>query len=331
MKLTEGEFLDAESMDVLATAYRARPATRADLAALLEPDAAARLDDTLLALRRAGFVRLTGERLELESPYTSFVALSQARVQRLEAETARTVAMMQALPLLIRNWDLGEAPEGEEHPLAAVVVHGRENHWEVWRRHLAEEQPERPSWVLPDLGMLREDFPWRAEEVAGGAATGSARVIVRPSDIDDAANQELVAVSAALGVEVRVLDELPSWFYVDADRVAGFPVNWGEAWPTSMILVRTPPIIAALGELFDSLWRRAEPAVPARSGWEPVIRLLAQGMTDEAVARFLGLDVRTVRRRVADAMEELGATSRFALGSAWERRRAAAPPRSPTP
>ncbi|MFZ2964113.1 MAG: hypothetical protein WA006_05450 [Rhodoglobus sp.] len=169
------------------------------------------------------------------------------------------------------------------------------------------------------------------EDAAGGVTAGSARVIVRPSDIEDAANQDLVAVSAALGVEVRVLDELPSWFYVDAGRVAGFPVDWGEAWPTSKILVRTPPIIAALGELFDSLWRRAEPAVPVRSGWEPVIRLLGQGMTDEAVARFLGLDVRTVRRRVADAMEELGATSRFGLGAAWERRRAAAPPRSPTP
>ena len=325
MKLTEGEFLDAESMDVLATAYRARPATRAELAALLEPDAAARLDASLRALRRAGFVRFDGERLELESPYTSFVALSQARIQRLESETARTVAMMQALPLLIRNWDLGEAPDGEEHPLAAIVVHGRENHWEVWRRHLAEEQPARPSWVLPDLAMLREDFPWRAEEVTGEAAGGSARVIVRPGDLDDAANQELVAVSAAFGVEVRVLDELPSWFYVDANRLAGLPVDWGEAWPTSMILVRTPPIVTALGVLFESLWRHAEPAVAVRSGWEPVIRLLAQGMTDEAVARFLGLDVRTVRRRVADAMDDLGATSRFALGAAWERRRAAAP------
>jgi DNA-binding NarL/FixJ family response regulator len=52
-----------------------------------------------------------------------------------------------------------------------------------------------------------------------------------------------------------------------------------------------------------------------------VVRLLAQGMTDEAVGRYLGLDVRTVRRRVADAMDELGASSRFMLGAAWERRR----------
>lgn len=320
MKLTETHFLDSESMDVLATAYRARPAVRADLAALLEPESAARLDATLTALARAGFVRVEGERLLLESPYAAFVAVSQARVERLQAETARTVAMMEALPLLIRNWDLGEARDGEDHPLAAVVVHGRQSHWEVWRRHLLEEHPEQPSWVLPDLAMLREDFPWRAADLAGTTAR-RARVLVRPGDIEDAANHELVAVSAALGIEVRVLDDLPSWFYVDADQLVGLPVDWGESWPTSMILVRTPPILAAMNELFASLWSRAEPAIPVDAGWEPVIRLLAQGMTDEAVARFLGLDVRTVRRRVADAMDELGATSRFALGAAWERRR----------
>lgn len=320
MNLTETHFLDAESMDVLATAYRARPATRAALAALLEPESAARLDATLMALGHAGFVRFEGERLLLESPYTAFVAVSQARLERLQAETARTVAMMGALPVLIRNWDLGEARDGEDHPLAAVVVHGRQNHWEVWRRHLIEDHPEQPSWVLPDLAMLREDFPWRAADLAE-TTTRRARVLVRP---EEAANHELVAVSAALGIEVRVLEALPSWFYVDADQLVGLPVDWGESWPTSMILVRTPPIVAAMNHLFDSLWSRAEPAITAEAGWGPVVRLLAQGMTDEAVARFLGLDVRTVRRRVADAMDELGATSRFVLGAAWERRRGGA-------
>jgi hypothetical protein len=338
MNLTAPGFLDAATLDLLAVAYRARPGTVAELTELLEPDAAAHLEPALRVLRDAGFVRIEGERLEFESVYAAFIAASHDRIARLQADTAQTVAMMQALPHLIRNWDLGEAEVDAGHPLAARLVHGREHHWQTWQRHLAERAPDRPSWVLPDLRAVREDFPWVAADVSartlagadasrgadgqrGAAASGRARVIVRPSDLEDAANAELVAVSAALGVEVRVLDDLPGWFYVDASHLAGLPVTWGESWPTTMVLIETPPVIAALNLVFDSLWRRAVPVIAVEHGWEPVIRLLAQGMTDEAIGRYLGLDVRTVRRRVADAMDELGASSRFMLGAAWERRR----------
>lgn len=74
-------------------------------------------------------MRVTGTQLSLESPYAAFIAISVSRVERLQAETMRTVTMMESLPLLIRNWDLGEAEQGTEHPLVARVVHGRENHW----------------------------------------------------------------------------------------------------------------------------------------------------------------------------------------------------------
>lgn len=321
MNRTAPPFLDAATLDLLAVAYRARPSTVTELAELLEPDAAAGLERALRVLRDAGFLRLEGDRLEFESVYAAFIAASEARISRLQADTDQTVAMMESLPHLIRNWDLGEAEVGASHPLAARLVHGREHHWQIWQHHLAERTPDHPSWVLPDLRALREDFPWVASDVAGSDAARRARVIVRPADLEDAANHELVAVSAALGVEVRVLDDLPGWFYVDASHLAGLPVTWGESWPTTMVLIETPPVIAALNLVFDELWRRAVPAITVEHGWEPVIRLLAQGMTDEAVGRYLGLDVRTVRRRVADAMEELGASSRFMLGAAWERRR----------
>jgi DNA-binding NarL/FixJ family response regulator len=41
---------------------------------------------------------------------------------------------------------------------------------------------------------------------------------------------------------------------------------------------------------------------------------LAGGAKDEQIARALGMSVRTVRRRVADLMDELGADSRFQAG-----------------
>lgn len=318
MEPTETPLLDAESMAVLGVAYRARPESVAELTGLLDAALLDRLPESLRALERAGFVRIRSGRLALESPYMAYIAISQARASRLQAETERTVTLMESLPFLIRNWDLGEARPGEEHPLVATIVHGHEDHWPVWQRHLTEDAPDQPSWVLPDLATVREIVARHGDEIEHAGREG--RVLVRPEELHDPANHELVVTAAQLGIEVRVLDDLPGWFYVAPGSLAGLPVEWGERSPASILLIRTPPVISALAFVFEMLWRRATPAIVTERGWEPVIELLAQGMTDGAVARFLGLDVRTVRRRVAQASDELGVTSRFGLGVEWGRR-----------
>ncbi|MCM1965674.1 helix-turn-helix transcriptional regulator [Streptomyces sp. G1] len=45
-----------------------------------------------------------------------------------------------------------------------------------------------------------------------------------------------------------------------------------------------------------------------------IIALLAQGHTDESIAKRLGVSQRTARRIAADLMERLGARSRFEAG-----------------
>ncbi|MGI5530482.1 response regulator transcription factor [Streptomyces syringium] len=45
-----------------------------------------------------------------------------------------------------------------------------------------------------------------------------------------------------------------------------------------------------------------------------IVRLLAAGLKDEAIARRLGMSLRTARRHIADIMETLGAESRFQAG-----------------
>lgn len=47
---------------------------------------------------------------------------------------------------------------------------------------------------------------------------------------------------------------------------------------------------------------------------ERVARLLSTGLDDRAVARAEGIDIRTVRRRVALLMEGLGSRTRFQAG-----------------
>jgi DNA-binding NarL/FixJ family response regulator len=86
------------------------------------------------------------------------------------------------------------------------------------------------------------------------------------------------------------------------------------------ILVRQPAIVGALKLLFERYWEQATP-LPDFDSRKPrvdirgsLLRQLAAGAKDEQIARTLGLSLRTVRRRVADLMIELGADTRFQAG-----------------
>ncbi|MFK5634458.1 hypothetical protein [Ornithinimicrobium sp. LYQ103] len=90
------------------------------------------------------------------------------------------------------------------------------------------------------------------------------------------------------------------------------------------LLMRPASVIRAFVTLFEELWRRAEPVLaqgpsaPAQT--VKLLELLALGFKDEAIARQLGLSLRTVRRRISVLMDEHGADTRFQLGLAVSRR-----------
>ena len=64
--------------------------------------------------------------------------------------------------------------------------------------------------------------------------------------------------------------------------------------------------------------RHKSPAPPAQDAH--LLALMAAGLKDEVVARQLGLSLRTVRRRIARLMDELGADTRFQAGIEAARR-----------
>ena len=88
-------------------------------------------------------------------------------------------------------------------------------------------------------------------------------------------------------------------------------------------VVRSVEELETLSALAERLWERGtavrqlrrNPAAPTRRPrTEIVLRLLAEGLTDDAIARRLGCSVRTVRNDVASAMAALDARSRFQAG-----------------
>lgn len=116
-------------------------------------------------------------------------------------------------------------------------------------------------------------------------------------------------------VELRVDPLISERFMVIDDDIA----LTGHA--SQMAVVRAPVLLSLLGDLFEHVWSRAE---QRPRGWKApfslteqektVLRMAAEGMTDEVIGRRLGLTSRTVRRHMANVMGRIGAHSRLQAG-----------------
>jgi DNA-binding transcriptional ArsR family regulator len=123
------------------------------------------------------------------------------------------------------------------------------------------------------------------------------------------------------GEHVRILASVPSRLAIMGTTAALVPESWGLNTDRRLV-VRQEGIIAALTLLFDNLWERAmsvpgldgQAADEGSGGRRMLLDQLAGGAKDEQIARALGLSLRTVRRRVAAILDELGVDSRFQAG-----------------
>ncbi|MCZ4507641.1 helix-turn-helix transcriptional regulator, partial [Streptomyces sp. ActVer] len=123
-----------------------------------------------------------------------------------------------------------------------------------------------------------------------------------------------------LGEQARVLPSVPLKLLVVDGCRAMLPLTASAAGGYCAVVVWHSAVTEALQKLFEMAWQQATPlGQTAGNGELPegervLIRLLAAGMKDEAVARHLGVSLRTLRRRVSELQERLGAASRFQLG-----------------
>jgi DNA-binding CsgD family transcriptional regulator len=128
--------------------------------------------------------------------------------------------------------------------------------------------------------------------------------------------KELVAA----GAEVRITPSLPLRLIIVDREVAVVPLDPTDGTAGALV-VRDPGTITAMLALFESYWRTARELSDDQRQTEctplerAILRQLAMGAKDEAVARQFGLSVRTLRRGIADMMERLQARSRFELGA----------------
>lgn len=174
-----------------------------------------------------------------------------------------------------------------------------------------------------DLCFLRPDqwrFPSESEmAVAVGNAVREGRRVraIYPARALTEA-PEMLRTRAEIGEEIGVVPSVFTRMVVVGPRRAILPEPLGVGSETRVV-IRQPCIVGILQAYFDELWEaatRVESDGTLGPGEQRRLLLaeLADGVKDEAIARNLDLSLRTVRRRVAALMTELGVDTRFQAG-----------------
>ncbi|MDQ0750085.1 DNA-binding CsgD family transcriptional regulator [Streptomyces africanus] len=122
-------------------------------------------------------------------------------------------------------------------------------------------------------------------------------------------------------VEYRTIDELVERLIICDETVAFIPARDDQQVALEL---RHPGLVRYLIKVFEYLWDRAVPmstGAPYEAASDgiteiqhSIAKLLVEGHVDEAIARRLGMNVRTCRAHIAKLASALGSGSRAQLG-----------------
>ncbi|WP_433419788.1 helix-turn-helix transcriptional regulator [Microtetraspora malaysiensis] len=290
------------------------------------PELAAHTGRTTVALRRAcsrleslGLVsRMAGRpvRYVPTRPDVAVAALISRREEGLAQARLAALALLAETPRTenLAPEELVEVVQGQ----AAVV-----------QRFTQLQQTATEELLVLDRPPYAQDpSQQNAPEMERLAHGLLVRGIYDASALEIPGKLRLAQESAAAGEQARVSPDVPMKLAIADRRTAILPLSAdASAHADSAVIVHSSSLLDALVTLFEVLWRSALPlpifdarARPADLPDPELFVLLAAGLKDEAVARQLGVSLRTVHRRVSELMDRLGARTRFQAGLLAARR-----------
>jgi hypothetical protein len=332
-----------------ATADPPVPAAAAPPESTLDPELTPAERDRYLAVLRAGGQLADADLTEADRPVlerllrlgllirqphaAAYVAVSpRALTVRLGTELrARAVRLLadseqveQRYGDLIRAYEQSVAPPPAGRPVAEYVQGLANIQQRVFqlvsecRHELITVQPGHRRPELLDTA-LQQDLPFLRRG-------GRLRTIYQPCALSAPATVCYAAEVTKHGGSVRILDEPFQRTFILDRSLAVIPAVEDT---TTAVFVEDPALVGHLLRVFERDWARAETVrwadvkIAERSA--PVTgrvgALLAQGLTQQAVARRLGLSERTVAGHIARLRNRFGARTLFQLG--WLMRAAA--------
>lgn len=307
--------LEADHEPLYRLALRQGRIHRTDLTSLLDlSDEEVGERVALLAAR--GLVRLDGDAVTAVAPAEALGDAVAAEARRIREQEARLDTLRGRLAQLCAEHGAAAADGGSSAAVQVVddspaELLGRlgascsgDLLWlrpDRWNHPAARELDETVDALIAEGRRSRALFPARVLELA----------------------PEVVRARVAAGEQVRVVAAVPTRLAVFGEQAALLPDRWGEN-TGRRLLVREQSLVAALTAVFEGLWERAMtvPGLddgPVRGNPQDderrlLLDQLARGAKDEQIARALGMSLRTVRRRVADLLLDLGVDSRFQAG-----------------
>jgi hypothetical protein len=287
-----------------------------DALAALVPVSADQLREDVARFVASGLVELRGDTVVALAPDQALARLITEEGRRLQSVAEQLESLRGLLPSLTAEHLASQAPRGVEVPLE--LVEGGDVADLI--RGICAASTGDLLWLRPDQWRLAPGYDID-ETVKELVRSGRRSRAIYPARVLEEA-PEVVRARAEAGEHVRILAEVPTRIAIMGTTAALVPERFGVNTGRRLI-VRQPAMVTALTMLFDSMWVRAM-AIPGmddqRHDDERVgdrrllLDQLAGGAKDEQIARALGLSLRTVRRRVAGILEELGADSRFQAG-----------------
>jgi DNA-binding CsgD family transcriptional regulator len=273
-----------------------------------------RVGRALAQLVELGLVRRVDGRRYVPLPPEAAIDML---VHRRRAELDRVRGAAAELVDAFRLRDLQARPEGLVEIVAGTeAVRKRSVEFEYGQRNEILSF-DRPPYATPPAGY--DEVGTERALLERGVEM---RIIYDAEALQMPGRLRTVTELVRLGERARTLPGLPLKLYVYDRRLALIPLSSDR--PTeAMAIVHRSALLDALIALFESYWERARPVVPDTTGpadLDPrdaeVLALLGTGLTDQAIARRLGVSLRTARRRIAGITARLHGSTRFQAGAA---------------
>ncbi|MFD7625434.1 LuxR C-terminal-related transcriptional regulator [Streptomyces sp. NPDC059851] len=192
---------------------------------------------------------------------------------------------------------------------------------------MAEQCQEEVLTAQPGGGRSAESLAAAWESTQAMLERGvQMRTVYQHSARFNPATRKYVNRVVRAGGAVRTLDEFFERLIIFDRKVAFIPARSDRQ---IAIAVYQPAVVDFLVGAFERAWMSAAPFSAQNRAPEvkhmlsdirlSIVKLLAEGETDESIARRMGVSVRTCRTHISKIYEELGARSRCELGVLIER------------
>lgn len=271
------------------------------------------LEASMRALVRARLVRTTDDG---HAPVSPIMAIDELVIAE-EARLTSRVQQLEEARAALRSYasEYRVAPS-TELPAAEVISFG------LWDDTMLQ------NMIAASDGPLRVVYSRFLNEPAARLAQlgkiiqlGYPMQVLMPSIL--LGNENIMPILQGLegvNAQIRLGTDAKSSFTVFGTMAASSLTN-PEDFRSDRLVLRVPAVINILTSYFESIWQHALPLNTQEVDEATrVIALLGEGLKDESIARQLGISLRTVRRRIADFMDEIGAETRFQAGVEAQRR-----------